>query len=83
MAQKRKEWSGVISGFKANNLVFLDESGCNTDMTRRYAYSIGGNRAVDSALLSKLKNTTIMLEKSKTTRYGLCCLVVVSFCQHK
>ena len=35
MAQKRKDWNGLISGFKASDLVFLDESGCNTDMTRR------------------------------------------------
>lgn len=48
------------SGFKANNLVFLDESGCNTDMTRRQAYSLGGSRAVDSAPLSKPRNTTIL-----------------------
>ena len=38
MAQKRKNWNGLMSGFKASDLVFLDESGCNTDMTRRYAY---------------------------------------------
>ena len=35
MAQKRKDWNGLISGFKASDLVFLDESGCNMDMTRR------------------------------------------------
>ena len=60
MAEKRKSWSGLISGFSTNNLVFLDESGCNTDMTRRYAYAKGGSRAVDSAPLSKPKNTTIL-----------------------
>ena len=60
MAQKRKDWNGLISGFKASDLVFLDESGCNTDMTRRYAYSLGGSRSVDSAPLSKPKNTTIL-----------------------
>lgn len=38
MAKKRKDWNGLISGYKSNELVFLDESGCNTDMTRRYAY---------------------------------------------
>ena len=31
-----KNWNGLMSGFKASDLVFLDESGCNTDMTRRY-----------------------------------------------
>ena len=60
MAEMRKNWNGLISGFKASDLVFLDESGCNTDMTRRYAYSFGGNRAVDATPLSKPKNTTIL-----------------------
>ena len=60
VAEKRKARNGIISGFSANNLVFLDESGCNIDMTRRYAYAQGGSRAVDSAPLSKPKNTTIM-----------------------
>ena len=68
MAQKRKDWNGLISGFKASDLVSLDESGCNTDMTRRYAYSLGGSRAVDSAPLSKPKNTTI-LSSIQTLRY--------------
>ena len=68
MAQKRKDWNGLISGFKASDLVFLDESGCNTDMTRRYADSLGGSRAVDSAPLSKPKNTTI-LSSIQTLRY--------------
>ena len=58
--QKRKDWNGLIAGFKASDLVFLDESGCNTDITRRYANSLGGSRAVDSAPLSKTRNTTIL-----------------------
>ena len=71
MAQKRKDWNGLISGFKASDLVFLDESGCNTDMTRRYAYSLGGSRSVDSAPLSKPKNTTILssIQLDGTLRY--------------
>ncbi len=60
MAEKRKNWNDLMSGFKESDLVFLDESGCNTDMTRRYAYSLGGSRAVDSTPLSKPKNTTIL-----------------------
>ena len=60
VARKRKNWNGLMSGFKESDLVFLDESGCNTDMTRRYAYSLGGSRAVDSTPLSKPKNTTIL-----------------------
>ena len=71
VAEKRKNWNGLISGFKASDLVFLDESGCNTDMTRRYAYSLGGSRAVDSAPLSKPRNTTILssIQLDGTLRY--------------
>ena len=70
-AQKGKDWNGLMSGFKASDLVFLDESGCNTDMTRRYAYSLGGSRSVDSAPLSKPKNTTILssIQLDGTLRY--------------
>mgnify|MGYP004585206153 CR=1 FL=1 len=60
MAQKRKSWNDLMSGFKASDLVFLDESGCNADVTRLYAYSLGGSRSVDFAPLSKPKNTTIL-----------------------
>ena len=60
VAEKRKNWNGLMSGFSTSDLVFLDESGCNTDMTRRYAYSFGGSRAVDSTPLSRPKNTTIL-----------------------
>ena len=40
-------------------------------MTRRYAYSLGGSRAVDSAPLSKPKNTTILssIQLDGTLRY--------------
>ena len=71
MAEKRKNWNGLIYGFRASDLVFLDESGCNTDMTRRYAYSLGGSRVVDSAPLSKPKNTTILssIQLDGTLRY--------------
>ena len=73
VAEKRKSWNGLISGFSASDLVFLDESGCNTDMTRRYAYSLGGSRAVDSAPLSKPKNTTILssIQLDGTLRYTI------------
>ena len=60
MTEKRKNWNDLISGFRASDLVFLDESGCNTDITRRYAYSFGGSRAADATPLSKPKNTTIL-----------------------
>jgi len=42
------------------SLVFLDESGANTDMTRLYARAEGGARAVDSAPLNTPTSTTIL-----------------------
>ena len=65
MAQKRKDWNGLISGFKASDLVFLDESGCNTDMTRQYSPSQKGlphllaeALSLYSALPSKIGQST-------------------------
>jgi hypothetical protein len=45
---------------KTANLVFLDESGVNTDMTRLYARAEGGARAVDSVPLNTPANTTVI-----------------------
>lgn len=44
-----------------NNLVFLDESGVNTNMTRYYARSKSNEWAVDSAPVNTPRNTTILL----------------------
>jgi len=41
-------------------LVFLDESGVNTDMTRRYARAKAGQRANDHTPLNTGKTTTIV-----------------------
>lgn len=43
-----------------NNLVFLDESGVNTNMTRHYARSKTNERAVDSTPVNTPCNTTIL-----------------------
>lgn len=42
------------------HLVFLDESGVNTDMTRLYARAPGGERAVDAIPLNTGVSTTIL-----------------------
>jgi len=34
--EKRKIWADIILKYDENNLVYLDESGVNTDMTRIY-----------------------------------------------
>ena len=41
-------------------LVFLDESGINTNLVRRYGRSVGKARVVDHAPFSTPKNTTVL-----------------------
>ena len=49
-----------MPGSGINNLVFLDESGININMTRHYGRSKTNERAVDSAPLNTPCNTTIL-----------------------
>ena len=60
MQLKRKCWVATLAQIDANRLVFLDESGINTDMTRRYGRSKGKRRVVDSAPLNTPKTTTLL-----------------------
>jgi transposase len=47
-------------GLNAEHLVFLDESGVTTGMTRRYGRALHKERVVDSAPLNHKKSTTIV-----------------------
>lgn len=49
-----------MPGNDVDSLVFLDESGVNTDMTRRYARARTDERAVDSTPMNTPCNTTIL-----------------------
>jgi len=40
---KRKNWTESITDYDKEKLVFLDESGVNTNMTRIYGCSLGGS----------------------------------------
>ena len=53
-------WKKHMPGSGVNNLVFLDESGVNTDMTRHYARSKSNERAVDSTPVNTPHGTTIV-----------------------
>ncbi|MEG3023437.1 MAG: transposase [Akkermansia sp.] len=56
---KRKLWPQTLARIKPENLVFLDESGINTDMTSRYGRSKGKVRVVDSVPLNTPQSTTL------------------------
>ena len=60
MRAKREQWSGFAKKIQASRLVFLDESGVNINMTRRYGRGKGGQRVVDHAPLNTPKSTTIL-----------------------
>ena len=58
--EKRKAWVKTIIEYSPEKLVYLDESGVNTDMTRIYGRAMGGARAVDNAPINTPANTTIL-----------------------
>ena len=58
--EERKKWNKNTFGVKAENLVFLDESGVNTNFTRLYAHAPKNERAVNSAPLNKPVTTTVL-----------------------
>jgi hypothetical protein len=57
---KRVAWNAMQSTMDGASLIFLDESGVNTNMTRRYGRSKGKGRVMDSASLNTPKTTTIL-----------------------
>ena len=58
--KKREAWGESIGAIPPENLIFLDESGVNTNMSRWYARAFGGKRAVDAVPLNKGQSTTIL-----------------------
>ena len=74
--EKRKEWKKTIQPDMVEHLVFLDESGVNTNLTRLYGRALSSQRAVDHAPLNTPQTTTILSsirlngEKAFTTYQG-------------
>jgi len=60
VAQKRALWKDSLNSIDAKHLVFLDESGVNTNMTRRYGRSIGKTRVADHVPLNTPTTTTVL-----------------------
>ncbi len=74
--EKRREWKETIRPDMIDRLVFLDESGLNTDLTRLYGRAPSSQRVVDHAPLNTPKTTTVLSsirfngEKAYTTYKG-------------
>lgn len=58
--EKRKNWNEKQPELAAERLVFIDESGVNIDLTRRYGRAAGKARVHDYAPLNTPKNTTLV-----------------------
>ena len=58
--EKRAEWEEFLKKVDIRHLVFLDESGVNTNMTRLSGRSIGKARVRDHAPLNTPKTTTVL-----------------------
>lgn len=76
VVEKRRQWKETITPDMVEHLVFLDESGVNTDLTRLYGRAPSSQRAVDHAPLNTPQTTTILSsirwngEKAFTTYQG-------------
>ena len=57
---RREEWQEQQKTMDQNRLVFLDESGVNLNMTRRYGRAIGKARVYDYVPLNTPRNTTLL-----------------------
>jgi hypothetical protein len=53
-------WQWLACHFDARRLVFVDESGFNTSMTRLYARAPKGKRAYGKVPRNRGKNTTLI-----------------------
>lgn len=69
MQVKRVQWRERDLPSELKHLVFLDESGVNIDLSRRYGRSIGQKRVVDHAPINTPERLTIL---SSVRWYGDC-----------
>ena len=60
MAEQRKQWPQRLVGVPADRLVFVDQSGANTQMTRRYGRSPIGQRLVCAVPHGHYQTTTLI-----------------------
>ena len=69
--EARQIWKEVLPKIDVNHLVFLDESGVNTNMTRSYGRSIGKKRVVEKVPLKRSKRRSIVgaIRVDGTIRY--------------
>ena len=60
MQQARLIWSEAVPGWDVKKLVFIDETGATTNMTRSYGRAPKGQRCIASAPLGHWETTTFV-----------------------
>ena len=60
MQQKRRWWDILVTGKSAERLVFIDETGANTKMIRRYGWGPRSARVVSNVPFGHWKTTTFV-----------------------
>ncbi len=60
MQQKRRWWEILVTGKPADRLVFLDETGANTKMVRRYGWGPKSARVISDVPHGHWKTTTFV-----------------------
>lgn len=60
VVERRREWADQTQAIDPSRLVFLDESGAKTNMTRGYGWGLGGDRVVDTVPHGHWQTTTIL-----------------------
>lgn len=60
MAERRTAWSQGVGGVDPRRLIFLDESGAKTNLTRTYGWGRGGERVVEATPHGHWGTTTML-----------------------
>ena len=60
MREQREAWHPSLADVPADKLVFVDESGAKTNMTRLYGWGAVGERVVDAVPHGHWKTTTLI-----------------------
>ena len=61
MIERRRAWTTHTQLIDARRLIFLDESGAKTNMTRGYGWAIGGKRLADAVPQGHWQTTTMLV----------------------
>lgn len=60
VVERREQWTEQTETLDPARLIFLDESGAKTNMTRGYGWGIGGQRVVDAVPHGHWQTTTML-----------------------